>query len=96
MDIGQTYSVSQKEFFISNQSLTEDKFKFLTVEGENLQLAISVMNPSPHSSKIVMLACLHNMSMYVSRDSNEMKEQDYVIKWFSHFVQIFVPTKRVF
>ena len=51
-EIGQNYSLTQKEFFINNQSLSKDAFTFLSVDGQNLHLSLSVMTPSPHLSKV--------------------------------------------
>jgi hypothetical protein len=51
-EIGQNYSLTQKEFFINNQFLAKDGFTFLSVDGQNLHLSLSVMTPSPHASKV--------------------------------------------
>jgi hypothetical protein len=51
-EIGQNYSLTQKEFFINNQSITKDAFTFLSVDGQSLHLSLSVMTPSPHVSKV--------------------------------------------
>ncbi|MBT5716387.1 MAG: hypothetical protein HOI70_05705 [Opitutae bacterium] len=50
--IGQNYSLTQKEIFIDNQNIAKELFTFLSVEGQSLHLSLSVMDSTPHVSKV--------------------------------------------
>ena len=53
VSIGQGYSLSKKEISLSDEFLSDDIFKFLTVNEGELFFSISAMNSSKFSSKVL-------------------------------------------